>query len=302
MGSTGIADGNDPWNLIRNPAVIGAIEGIYLSGSSNGAFFQEDSDISWLAGAGFDLDADGSIIRLAAAAHGINLYQGHQCPDDRYTGFTGALELNAANGLIAGFGVTARNLDNVCCEYLWFAAPTQNTASGWAWDYGARIGYLHNNSDGGRTIAAFGGSLNRRLKLSQFCNPEMVYYYNDDSQWAYRLGITLLYEGRSIHSINERLGFKAPLVTIMTNIESDYIEDYEGSLFRFASELSLLKMLYLRIGVASGRLYSDTTFGVGVGLSSQRVDFRIDMATRPDDGYGSNSATLSAFLNIRFKS
>ncbi len=302
MGSTGIADGNDPWNLIRNPAVIGAIEGIYFSGSSNGAFFEENADIGWLAGAGWNLKGNRNVIRFSAAVHGINLYQGHSCPDDRYTGFTGAVELEAGNGLIAGFGVTARNLEDVCCEYSWSTIPAQNTASGWAWDYGVRIGYLHHNSDGGRTIAIFGGSLNRRLEMNRFCNPELASYYSDASPWEYRLGITLLYEGRSIHTINKRLGFEAPLVTIMTNIEEDFIEGCGGSLFSFATELSLLKLLYLRTGVVSGLSRSDVTFGAGVGISSKRVDFRIDMATYTNDRYDRNSAMLSVFLKIGFKS
>lgn len=293
IGYTGVADGTDPWNIIRNPAVLGAFDGIYFSGGTNGAFFADNWDYGWLVGAGYELPGPNKI-RFSAAAHGAKIFKGgYTCPDERYTGFTGAFELNADNGFMVGFGITARSLGDVQASEYWTWQRTCQEVPDWLWDYGARIGYIHHREDGSKVIAAFGSSLNHYSGSSYLFNLE-------DAPWQYRFGIHLLYETEGLRTVSEGLGFKAPLVTIVTDIEEDFFEDSDGSVLRFGLELALLKVLYVRTGAVSGRPVNEGTFGVGAGLSSKHWDFRIDISDASTEFGSKTGAMMSTLLRYRF--
>jgi hypothetical protein len=303
LGLAGVADDRDPANTYFNPAVISTSQGAFATSAWSKLYTFIADDIStYSVGAGYSFpgaSAAGVEFRYGAGIR-YNVIDWNEFEArDQYNNYLGIFHPRESSlSLTAGVGGTFRETFHGSAGFSikpWWYDDGHLKESKTAWDMGLMF----------KTDVMIAGEMKLSPSVGvSFLNMGDELFFRNN-----RYGIGAHLEGPRSRYFRERLGVEVPsfevtaLYDIIANRSSPH---YEGEDTRgFGGELGVAQVLFLRIG-NYGTLgertshFSNSTYGVGLGLTLTRGWGRFDYASVPQGTFSERVNKFGLSFGLSF--
>jgi len=307
MGLTGVADGTDPTNVFYNPANVLSTTGIYFNGAYRSVPSPFTDDL-WFAsmnvGGGYRIPDETDFYSFGIDVSGAQFDYGESIATDTEGNPLGEFHskenyISVAAGAAVSLATDYRLAAGVAVKRWWADyAPASTYSDGdpvelnaTAFDLGTTFAIDFYSSDW-RITPAVGFAY-----LSEGKDFDTGNGNTDPLPAHVSAGLSVQFEGPSTEISNTNV----PVIAFTQNI--DWTEWLHGdrTTFGIGLEVAAYQIGFLRLGYFSDDEmdWSQSTFGLGIGIPSDWVQFRFDYARYPIYGdYGLSSQSNPGMYNL----